>query len=81
MAVIMRHHAIMRIAERGIALSWVEATVASPDWSVPDARPGVTRSFRGIAAAGGKVLRVAHRADAGDTVVITALFDSRARKP
>jgi uncharacterized protein YuzE len=67
---------MMRIAERGIALSWVEATIATPDWSVDDGRPGITRSFKAISAAGDKILRVAHRPDGNDIAVITALLPS-----
>jgi hypothetical protein len=81
MTVIFRRHAIMRMTERGIARSWVDATIAAPDWSIEDSRPGLTRSFKAIAAAGGRILRVVHRTDGDDTIVITALIDRGARKP
>ena len=81
MAIIHRQHARDRMVQRGILEEWVEATITSPDWTTPNSRPGITRSFKAIVAASGKTLRVAHRPDRADIVVITAVFDSRARKP
>ena len=78
---VYRRHAIERMAARGIARHWVEAALASPDWEVPNGRPGVTRTFQAIAEAGGRILRVVHRHDGADIVVITALFDRNARQP
>jgi len=40
---------------------------------------GVTLSFRAIPEFGGRVLRVAHRSDGDDVLVITAFFDRGAR--
>ena len=71
-------HATQRLRERGIALAWVEAAVGSPDWISADADPALTRSFKVIDEFGGRVLRVVHRADGPDIVVITALFDRSA---
>ena len=75
-------HAITRIAERHLRLEWVEATVITPDWTAPDPDdPSVTRAFRAIAQAQGRVLRVAHRPDGDDILVLIAFFDRGARKP
>ena len=75
-------HAAIRIAERHLRLEWVEATVVAPDWTAPDPNdPAVTRIFRAISQAQGRILRVAHRPDGNDIVVLTAFFDRGARKP
>jgi hypothetical protein len=73
-------HAEDMIAERGIALAWVEAAVMQPDLRVPDPRdPALTRSFRKILLAEGRILRVVHRPDGVDVLVITAHFDRGVR--
>lgn len=73
-------HAARMIEARGIDLAWVEAAVAKPDRHGPDpANAALTRSFLAIAAAGGRVLRVVHRPDGADVVVITAFLDRGAR--
>lgn len=53
-------HALVRIAERQLRREWVEATVIAPDRTAPDLDdPTVTRAFRTISQAQGRVLRVA----------------------
>lgn len=75
-------HALIRIAERQLRREWVEATVIAPDWTAPDPDdPTVTRAFRAISQAQGRVLRVAHRPDGTDILVLTAFFDRGAREP
>jgi hypothetical protein len=66
--------------ERGIALSWIEATVTSPDKVEPDPDPALTRSFKAIVDFGGRILRVVHRQDGADILVLTAFFDRGARR-
>lgn len=74
-------HAKERQAKYGLAQAWIETAVLQPDWTAPDpGHPDVTRSFKAIAARGGKVLRVAHRADGADVLVLSAFFD-RGAKP
>jgi hypothetical protein len=74
-------HAKERQSAYGLAQAWIEAAVLSPDWTSADPqRPGVTRSFKRIAERGGRVLRVAHRPDGADVLVVTAFFD-RGAKP
>jgi hypothetical protein len=77
---IVTTHLAQRLSERKIALQWVEATIASPDWTAPDPDPTLTRSYRAIAEFGGRVLRVVHRPVDGDVVVVTTFFDRGARR-
>ena len=74
-------HAERELRRRAIARAWVEATIATPDWTAPDPRdPGLTRSFKAIATFGSRVLRVVHRPAGDDMLVITAHFDRRAKR-
>jgi hypothetical protein len=69
-------HAEEMLEERGIAVAWVQEAVLYPDWSEPDPRdPALTRSFRVIPDAGGRVLRVVHRPEPPGIFVVTAHFD------
>ena len=62
------------------SLAWIEATIISPAAARPDPRrPGVSLSYKAIIAAGGRVLRIAHRPHGADILVITAHFDRRAK--
>ena len=73
-------HASKRAAERKIALAWVELTVSSPDWIAADHDPALTHSFKAIAASGGRVLKVAHRVEEQDLLIVTAYLDRGARR-
>lgn len=73
-------HARQRMALYNIAFELIEATVTAPDWIAPDRRPGITRSFKMVPERGGRVLRVAHRPDGQDLLVLSAHFD-RGAKP
>ena len=76
----LTHHAQEAVELRGLEVAWIEATVVSPDKAMADLfRSGVTRSYKVIAAAGGRILRVAHRQDGPDVLVITAHFDRDAK--
>lgn len=68
-------HAEQRMRQYGIARGWVEAAVATPEWTRPDPQPGVVRSFRAVPERGGRVLRVAHRPDGADVLVLSVHFD------
>jgi hypothetical protein len=69
-------HAEDMIAERGIALEWVVITLESPDSRSIDPRDtSLTRSYCKISPADGRILRVVHRPDGADILVITAFFD------
>jgi hypothetical protein len=69
-------HAEDMITERSIAMEWILAALSHPDSQSPDPRdPTLTRSYCKISSAGERILRVVHRADGPDTLVITAFFD------
>jgi hypothetical protein len=74
-------HARTAIEERELAQAWVEATALSPEWEVPDPRPGVVRRFRVIPERGGRILRVACVETASEIRILSAFLDRRARKP
>jgi hypothetical protein len=75
-------HAITRIKERRLQQTWIEATVIAPDWTAQDPQdPAVTRAFRSIAEAQGRILRVAHKPVGPDILVLTAFFDRGAKRP
>ncbi len=73
-------HAVKRLAERKIAWAWVELTIASPDRIAADHDPALTQSFKAIAEFGGRVLKVVHRMEGQDVLVVTAHFDRNARR-
>ena len=74
-------HAEEAIAARGIALDWIEAAINAPDRVEPDPRdPACTRSYKSIAALNGRVLRVVHRPDGDDILVITVHLDRRGQR-
>jgi|GEM_PF-5609318 len=80
--VVLTEHAIDRAAQRDLPIAWIEQVVLAPDWTEPDTKSGITRHYGVIAAAGGKILRVAV-VDAGEgwKRVLSAHFDrSAARK-
>ncbi|WP_240757115.1 DUF4258 domain-containing protein [Roseicella aquatilis] len=68
-------HATERMQQYGIAWAWVLRAVTAPDRRVPDPRPGITRSFRVIPERGGRILRVAHRPEGDDALVLSAHVD------
>lgn len=73
-------HARRRIQEREIELAWVAAAIAMPDWTKPDAVPGTTHSFRATPECGGRILKVVHRLDGADILVVTLHLDRRAKQ-
>jgi hypothetical protein len=73
-------HTELRLRERKIAFAWVELTISSPDWTRQDKDPALTRSYKAIHANGGRILRVVHRPEGHDILVVTAVFD-RGAKP
>jgi hypothetical protein len=61
---------------RSLPLSWVAAAVNSPDRTTSDPDdPALTRSYKAISEAGNRILRVVHRPEGADILVITAHFD------
>lgn len=74
-------HAEEMAEERRITIAWIEATVTQPDWTAPNPRDlSLTRSYRAIPERAGRILRVVHRPDGPDILVVTALFDRGARR-
>jgi hypothetical protein len=66
---------------RKIEPAWIEAATGAPDFVEADPRhPERARSYKAIAESGGRVLRVVHRPDGDDIVVITVHFDRGARR-
>jgi uncharacterized DUF497 family protein len=73
-------HAQDAISVRGIAFAWIEEVVSSADFVEADPRhPERTRSYKAIAEFGSRVLRVVHRPEGDDIVIITVHFDRGAR--
>ncbi|MBB4266293.1 DUF4258 domain-containing protein [Roseospira visakhapatnamensis] len=73
-------HAEAALARRRLRRAWIESAILEPDRTEPDAgAPEVTRSFKTIPDFGARVLRVVHRPDGHDILVITAFFDRGAR--
>ncbi len=66
--------------QRGILAAWIEATIEAPDWTEPSLDPALTRSYKIIPDYGWRVLRVVHRADGSDIVVVTVFFDRSAKR-
>ena len=74
-------HAQEAINLRDIAVDWIETAVSTPDWIEPDPRhPDRTRSYKAIEEYGARVLRVVHRPEGDDIVIITVHFDRGARR-
>jgi hypothetical protein len=74
-------HAERELRRRAIEPDWVEAAIAAPDRTEADPRdPSLTRSFKAVAAFANRVLRVVHRPDGDDILVVTAHFDRGARR-
>lgn len=67
--------------ERAIPLAWIEAAIEQPDRTARDAQdPAATHPFRAIPEAGGRVLKVVHRAVGDDVFVVTVHLDRGAKR-
>jgi hypothetical protein len=76
----LTRHAQEAMGARSIAFTWIEQAVTSPDFVEADPRHAErTRSYKAIAEYGGRVLRVVHRPERDDIVIITVHFDRGAR--
>jgi hypothetical protein len=81
LALILSVHMADELATRRLAIEWIALTVQSPDWTMPCPKDGsLTRSFRRIDEAGGRVLRVVHRPEGNDMLIVTAFLDRGARR-
>lgn len=73
-------HARLTIQERGLALEWVERAIESPDRIEADpSGPDIWRSFKLIPEAGNRIIRVVHRREGANILVITAFLDRGAK--
>lgn len=73
-------HAAESIEKRQLTFGWIERTLAAADFTRPDPRDRtLTRSFKAIAEAGGRILRVVHRREGDDIVIATVHFDRDAK--
>ena len=69
-------HARDVIAERGIHLAWVEATLREPQLREPDPNdPMVERFYRRIPDYGNRVLRVAVNTQVAPWRIVSVFFD------
>jgi hypothetical protein len=74
-------HAAERKARYGMAQRWIDAAVMAPDWTTADpVQPGVTWSFKAVIERGERILRVVHRPDGTEILVLTAFFDRGAKR-
>jgi hypothetical protein len=74
-------HAREVIEDRGLSVAWVEATVTAPESTQADPLdPTLTRAFRSIPEAAGRILRVVYRHAGDETVIVTAHFDRGASR-
>ena len=64
------------MAERGIAIEWVERTLTAPELRLPDLDDAaVERLYRKIPEFGGRVLRVAVNTTVEPNRVVSVFFD------
>jgi hypothetical protein len=74
-------HIADEMGGRGITLAYIETAISLPDRVAADASdPSLTRSYKSIAAFGGRMLRVVHRPEGADIFVVTAHWDRGARR-
>jgi hypothetical protein len=69
-------HAQKVLAEREIAVEWMERTLNEPELRLPDTDdPKVERRYRRIPEFGGRVLRVAVNSGVEPNRVVSVFFD------
>jgi hypothetical protein len=78
--IVLTKHAEEAVEKRKLDPGWIDRTVATPDFTRPDPDdPTLTRSFKSIDEVGGRILRVVHRPQGNDIVIITVHFDRDAK--
>ena len=76
----LTRHAQESIDKRQISVDWIDRTIAAPDFTAPDPHdPSLTRSYKAIDEVGGRILRVVHRPEGDDIVIVTVHFDRDAK--
>ncbi len=69
-------HAATVIAERKIALEWIERVLSKPERTEPGPHdPSLMHAFRRIEERDGRVLRVVYNAHTEPPRIVTAYFD------
>ena len=78
---VLTRHAQVRMAERGLLLSWIERAARAPDRVEPEPRDAsAERRSRVISEVGGRVLRVVCVETETTIRVVTATLDRGARR-
>lgn len=74
-------HALDAMERRSIPAEWVEKTISAPDAIEPDPAGGdLLRAWRALPEADGRSLRVVHRHEDPDIVVVVTVFLDRGRE-
>lgn len=77
----LSRHAAIGLAERGIDIAWVIASLDNPTWHETDAQdPDLRHALRRINAFGGRVLRVVYNPRETPWRVVTVFFDRKASR-
>lgn len=79
--IILRRHALARMALYGLSEPAVVAVVRRPLWTEPDPRPGIDRRFGQPPELAGRYLRVACVEENDHIRVLSAFPDRDARPP
>ncbi len=79
--IILRHHALARMARYGLSEPAVVGVVRHPLWTEPDPRPGIERRFGKPPELAGRYLRVACVEESDHIRVLSAHPDRDARPP
>jgi hypothetical protein len=75
--IVLTKHAEEAVEMRKLALDWIDRTLATPDFTHADPKdPTLTRSFKAISEAGGRILSVVHRPEGK---IVTVHFDRDAK--
>ncbi|MBV8737416.1 MAG: DUF4258 domain-containing protein [Alphaproteobacteria bacterium] len=73
-------HTTDEMETRAILFSYIEAALTSPDRVAQDLTdPALSRSYKIIPEFGNRVLRVVHRLDGANILVVTAHWDRGAK--
>jgi len=74
----LTNHARRAVAERDIAVEWIQRTLDAPELIVPDPEDAaIERGFRRIPEFGGRVLRVAVNRTVEPQRVVSVFFDRK----
>ena len=79
--IILRQHALARMARYGLSEQSVHAVVRKPLWTEPDPRPDIERRFGKPPELAGRYLRVACVEESDHIRVLSAFPDRDARPP